>query len=419
MSSADKIRLKPSQLEKLFEYLRYDETSKTWKGKTEASRQTGISRPTIDKVLVKFPRGLPETLSKSKQITPQFVDKYEKSATHQKLLASYTDRATGKLSDHGAVIDSMGLELYLMFKQTDPLTLDLKDFLQAWNDPMFVDRKTGTIAFGKASSIRVLMTFAGIDPNRYKEFTTKGIKREPQQKSWYLEESELLKYIYGINEVDTLTFARLGFEAGGRFSSTVLTSTDKIAFELGMIEMREPKVGKIEERYFCVATMDFIRQYIQDFNIIGKLFRWDYSEAEKRLLAAGQRAGLFRYTGQYETREVRLKGKFEKRRLAVFEGKKTSSHLLKHTFVSLASLHGFGLDDVSEQTGTDPSTLKKFYLGVGKKKLKGLIQGKIDYVPWNDWITKTLDPHWRTRYNQLKPLAQKVDGFASTKVGSA
>jgi hypothetical protein len=86
---------------------------------------------------------------------------------------------------------------------------------------------------------------------------------------------------------------------------------------------------------------------------------------------------------------------------------------MKHTFVSLSSLHGFGLDDVGEQTGTDPSTLKKFYLGVGKKKLKGLIQGNVDYVPWNEWVTKTLDPHWRTRYGQLKPLAQKVDGFVS------
>jgi hypothetical protein len=408
------LRLKPSELEKLFEHLRYDETSKTWKGKTEASRRTGISRPTIDKVLVKFPRGLPESLSKSKQITPQFVDKYEKTETHRKLVASYTDRATGKLSRHGANIDSMGLELYLMFGQTDPLTLDLKDFLKAWNDPMFVDRKTGTIAFAKASSIRVIMAFAGIDPKRYKELTTKGIKREPQQKSWYLEEVELLKYIYGINEVDTLLFCRIGFEAGGRFSSTVLTSTDKIAFELGMIEMREPKVGKIEERYFSEATMSFLRQYIKDFSVIGKLFRWGYEEGEKRLLAAGQRAGLFRYTGQSEVRDVRVKGKVEKRRIAMYEGKKTSSHLLKHTFVSLASLHGFGLDDVSEQTGTDPSTLKKFYLGVGKKKLQGLIQGKVDYVPWNDWVTKTLDPHWKARYNQLKPLAQKVDGFART-----
>jgi hypothetical protein len=407
--------LKPSQLEKLFEILRYDETSKTWKGKTEASRQTGISRPTIDKVLVKFPKGLPQSLSKSKQITPQFVDKYEKSEAHKKLLAVYTDKTTGKLLAHGAVIDSIALELYLMFGQTDPLTLDLKDFLKAWNDPMFADRKTGKIMFAKASAIRVIMTFAGIDPNRYKEFTTKGIKREPSQKSWYLEESELLKYIYGINEVDTLVLVRVGFEAGGRFSSTVLTSTDKIAFELGMIEMREPKVGKIEERYFCEATMNFIRQYIKDFNIIGKLFRWGYEEGEKRLLAAGQRAGLFRYTGQYEVRELRVKGKIEKRRIALYEGKKTSSHLLKHTFVSLASLHGFGLDDVSEQTGTDPSTLKKFYLGVGKKKLKGLIQGKVDYVPWNDWITKTLEPHWKIRYNQLKPLAQKVDGFTSTE----
>jgi len=81
----------------------------------------------------------------------------------------------------------------------------------------------------------------------------------------------------------------------------------------------------------------------------------------------------------------------------------------------LSSLHGFGLDDVSEQTGTDPDTLRKFYLGVGKKKLKAVILGKIDYIPWNDWVSKVLDPHWKTRYNQLKPLMEKVDGIRAIK----
>lgn len=183
-----------------------------------------------------------------------------------------------------------------------------------------------------------------------------------------------------------------------------------------MIQMYEPKVKKLEERYFANSTMNFIRTYIRDFNITGKLFRQGrtldalYEEARRRLFLAGLNAGIFRVTG-YKTQKIVSKGKVKTRRVPIYEGKPPSTHLLKHTFVSLASLHGFGLNDVAEQTGTDPSILKKYYLGVGKQKLKAVILGEYDFVPWNKWIDEILVPHYRKRYAQLKPLMKTVNGL--------
>jgi hypothetical protein len=398
------IRISKSELEKLFSILKRDQKG-SWKRKTEASKATGFSRPTIDKILRLYPQGMPQ---KPKLTQPQFVDKYEETLCHKKIVQAYTDRATGKLSSQGGRTDRFGLDLYLMFGQKDPCTLDLKQFLQAKDDPRFMDKKTGTIAFSELVALRTIMVFAGLDPKRYsKEFTTKGTKRPPQKKGWYLEEGELLRFIYGINEIETLVFCRIGIESGGRFSSTTEITTDKIAFDMNMIEMFEPKVSSTEERYFVPCTMEFIRQYIREKAIIGKLFRQSYESLSDKILEAGQRAGLFRFTGEYEEREIRSKGKRIKSRVKKHEGKLTSTHLLKHTFVSLSSMHGFGLDDVSEQTGTDPDTLKKFYLGVGKKKLKGIILGKIEYVPWHEWIRDTLHPHWQKRYMQLKAAQEE------------
>jgi hypothetical protein len=415
------IRATKEELEKLFKIVKLDPKRKEkyptkphlwYKRKAEAARVLGRSRQTIDTWLGEKYAVMPE---KPKLVEPKFVQDYKETECHKKVLQRYTDKRTGKLTEQGEKIDRMGLDLYVLFGQKDPATFSIDHFRKAWEDPIFLDRKTGLIDFNKASPMRVVMTFAGIDPKGYPEFTTKGLKREPAKRGWYLEDAELFQFIHGIQEIDTLVFARIGFESGGRFSSTVMVSTDKIKYDLGLIEMYEPKVKQFEERYFTDCTMRFIKQYVSDFNIVGRLFRWDYQEANRRLLRAGLKAGLFRYTGQYEEKRIKIKGKWETLKFPLHEGKKTTTHLLKHTFVSLASMHGFGLDDVSEQTGTDASTLKKFYLGVGKKKLLGLIRGKIEYIPWNEWIEKHVHPHWVQRYNELKPLMQKVDGLRAVR----
>ena len=397
-----KIYVTESQLAKFFELLTYNPQAKEWSGNVSKTAKTlGFSRDKVYAIMRAIEQGRLKRPEISERFAkPKIIQKYEESNVHQRVLRDYRDPATGRLTHRGKLVDDIGLELFLLFK-VDPSNLRLDHFRQAWENPVFYRRGTAQIEFGNASAMRTIMTYAGIDPDAYKEFTTKGLKVEPSKKGWYLEDPELVRYIYAINEPDTLVFSRVGFEGGGRFSSTSLVSTDKIHYDMGMIEMYEPKVTKAEERYFCTSTLDFVRQYCKDFNIIGKLFPWKYAFYEVRFLEAGLKAGLFRYTGTEETK-IRKKGQWVTRKVQTHEGKKTSTHLLKHTFVSLASLHGFGLDDVSEQTGTDASTLKQYYLGVGKKKLQGLIRGKPDFVPFDEWVNKVLNPHWVARYNQIK-----------------
>jgi len=402
------LRVEPSKLRKLFQVLKYDPKKGKWKKISEASRVTGLSRPTIYKILEIYPHGLPEERAPRKGL-PKYVEDFKQTLVYERILKDYTDPKTGKLKQHGKVLLRMGLALFRMTKEKygryiDPATLDLNFFREAWQRPEFRDPETGAIAFHNAVAMRAIISYAGYDLKRYKEFETKGLKRKPRKKTWYLSEDELIRFIYGITEIDTLVFARIGFESGARFSSVIDVSTDKIAWEHNMILMYEPKVKQLEERYFADSTMQFLRQYIRDFNVVGRLFKWGkskttrYKVARNRLLKAGLNAGLYRILGK-------------KKDKVIYEGKPTTTHLLKHTFVSLASLHGFGLDDVAEQTGTDPSTLKQYYLGVGKDKLKALILGKYDFIPWHEWIDKVLHPHYQKRYEQLKPLMIQKNGL--------
>lgn len=74
---------------------------------------------------------------------------------------------------------------------------------------------------------------------------------------------------------------------------------------------------------------------------------------------------------------------------------------MKHTFVSLAGLHGFSLDNCAEQCGTDPTTIRDFYhgtLGVGLQKV---VTGVQTFVPWRDWIRDFVNPLYTKRYNEL------------------
>jgi hypothetical protein len=66
---SETIRITSTQLEQLFKILRYDKRTGKWKRKAQASRQLGISRPTIDKILKLYPQGLPE---KPKKTIPKY-----------------------------------------------------------------------------------------------------------------------------------------------------------------------------------------------------------------------------------------------------------------------------------------------------------------------------------------------------------
>jgi hypothetical protein len=197
--------------------------------------------------------------------------------------------------------------------------------------------------------------------------------------------------------------------------------------------MFEPKVqgsktgGKVK-RYFVPETMAFFKRYVDDFHIVGQWFKRfsseenNYQSYNTDITLAGLRAGIWRFKyaekGQALTegekvapdgRVYRLKsvnnsknGTQEFHKQWLTEGKLTTTHTtMKHTFVSLAGLHGFSLDNCAEQCGTDPTTIRDFYhgtLGVGLQKV---VMGEKIFVPWREWIQNFVEPLYTKRYNEL------------------
>lgn len=87
---------------------------------------------------------------------------------------------------------------------------------------------------------------------------------------------------------------------------------------------------------------------------------------------------------------------------------------MKHTFVSLGSLHGLSYETLGDITATDIGTLKKWYMGTGRKKTLAEVHGRVDYLPYWEWIDHIMNPHWVKRYNQIKGRAIKVNGIRRT-----
>ena len=197
--------------------------------------------------------------------------------------------------------------------------------------------------------------------------------------------------------------------------------------------MYEPKVseraggGKVKRR-FVPETMAFLKRYVTDMDIKGRWFsrypseQHNYESFARSLRLAGLRAGIWRYKmakkGEQlaegeklapDGRVYRLtswnntkKGTVEYQKEWATEGKMTTSHtVMKHTGVSLGGLHGLSLENCSQQSGTDSSTLKQFYHGTLGVDLEKAIMGERDYIPWRKWIQDTIEPLYTERYNQL------------------
>lgn len=394
-----------------------------------------------------FPSGSPTS---SKTLADARVSEYQKTLCHQYLKKHYENPKTGDWGS-GYVVDSMGQNLYMMFGQRDPALFTLEMFQQAKNDPRFYSEQ-GKLKASALSYIKCIMKFAALQiedsplsQRRFQflegdEWYSAGLKNIGGKKDDYLQEDELKIYVQNIREIDTLVLHRLGLEGGGRISSQLLMGTKlpngylcQAFWDLGFISMFEPKTqnsktcGKVK-RFFVPETMAFFKQYVDNFSIIGQWFRrypseqHNYQSYGSSIKLAGYRAGIWRFkraqNGQAlaegekvapDGRVYRLRG-FNNNQTGkqnfvkdwVTEGKMTTSHtVMKHTFVSLAGLHGFSLDNCSEQCGTDATTLKDYYHGTLDVGLQKVVMGERTFIPWKDWIRDFVEPLYTKRYNEL------------------
>ncbi len=395
-----------------------------------------------------FPNGAP---SSARTLADATVAEYQKTLCHQYLAKHYQNIKTGVWTKGGEAVDAMGKYLYMKYGRRDPAQFSLEDFQLAKKDPRFYNEQ-GKLKFSPLSQLRCIITFAALQiadsqlSQRHFQFLegdewdTTGLKIIGDKKDAYLQEKELEVYVNNINEIDTLALHRLSLEGGGRISSQLLMGTKlpngylcQPFWDLNAISMFEPKVelsktgGKVK-RYFTPETMAFFKQYVEDKKIVGAWFkRYDSLEQNQEsystsLRLAGLRAGLWKYKiahkGQQlaegeklapDNRVYRLKATVDNQKGTtrfskqwITEGKMTTSHTVgKHTFVSLAGLHGFSLDDCAEQCGTDPTTIKDFYHGTLGDKLRAVILGKQEFVTWIDWVHDFIEPLYTNRYNEL------------------
>lgn len=367
-----------------------------------------MSRPTIDKLIDAYPHGL---TPKAKKVEPAYYEKFEETETAKKVREIYTRRHPDV--DTGEMITGLtkhGERLYFTLRTAwkmrnkDPVRFDVDDFLALWGTstqpppPEFADPMTGKIQSNKAVHLRFAMSMSR-DPDIKAltddpRFTTKGLKRRAGlHKHEYLEPPEIINTVTHINEPDTLLILFCGVLMGGRFSALGgirgrnkgLTVSD-IHRQQGYIVLHEIKVNEQPEKDLWSFALDFIWQYVLDFNITDKLFMYDIDEYNTRLKLAGKQAGI--------TWNV------------------TTHKALKHTCITLMGLHGIDIDVISEYVGTDADTIMKFYRGGGRQKVRIQILDLPEKPPktWKQ-LWQELTPVFVKRYNEIKSSFHKVDGL--------
>lgn len=378
-------------LEKLFAIVKYDPRSRKWKKKAEASRKLGLSRPTIDKWLAQYPQGMPE---KPKKTEPAYFQQFEETRCAKEIRARYYDTALKHMSSTGERIFRIAREAWKARNSKDPLTFDLQDFLFFFGTvnqapyPPFVDPQTNKIEFNRAVALRIIMRLGRardlVDDLR---FTTKLLKREAGRKRyWYLEQDEIMLTVNHINEPDTLLFFYLGILLGGRGNAVRDMKVANIHRQVQSLTIRETKIGKTVEKDLFDFSLEFLWQYVIDFDLKDRVFHVDLETLNERLSNASIEAGL---PAQ----------------------KRITSHMLKHTTVTQMGLHGVDIDVISDYVETDPKTLMDFYRGGGREKIRAqILDLPRTTETWKQFVQK-IHPYFVARYKAILPYVKKVDGF--------
>lgn len=396
-----KLSLKKETLDQFVKkggYAIVEKTKSGWKGISEASRKTGLSRPTIYDILKVYPTPPNKTI-------PKYVEEWHKTEGYQ----WFKEKVKGTIAHYVRFIN-FGLDCWKLLHKKDPISWTLKDFQKLWKHPTFFDAwylKKGKeqISYEHAISIRKWIVIMALNPKSPAEtswcargnplFSTKGLKRpKGRKKSWYLEEREFIQLINAIDSHPLLVYVRATVEGMGRSSSTELMKPSHLNPTQNTIDMFEPKVSQSETRFFHPSTIRFIQRYIEDYSIKRDQHLFpSYEWLRDNLKEAGKRGNITKLTDEWG-----------------------ATHILKHTGITQGALHGMPLEVLSEQSGTDPTTLKDFYVGGLVKKLRHHILG----VPldsdelWHDWIKK-LNPIWLRRYQEIE---KDMNLFHSFRNGS-
>lgn len=387
------VRATKLELQKMHDVLKrhgakYDKDKKIIKGSYRrgaikaAAEALGKDRRTMYNWLDKYP-SRPEREPRKKPVIPKYVADFNDSET----VKDYIAKRVGKT--HNAEYVSIGLIAWkILGKKKDPISWTEEDYRILWDHPDFRDEMMGTISFHRAVALRSWMKHCG-RRDLWDEFPTDELKRPKGAKKteWLKNTEELNGVINGIQYPDTLMMFFIGIQCGSRFGSIRRTNKSHISYVTNQIYMFEPKTKDYVERDFSTESLETLRKYIYDFEFEGKqrIFPRSLKVINDDLKQAGVKAGI--------------------------PFSLTTHVAMKHTFVSLASNRGVSLEVVSQQTGTDPTTLKDFYAGLDRRKIRHELIGEKYEEPTYHEVIKAINQSVRKRYAQIKEHLIAVNGI--------
>ncbi|MBM4400813.1 MAG: hypothetical protein FJ045_02560 [Crenarchaeota archaeon] len=358
-----------------YEIVRYDRASKRWKGVSEAARATKLHRDTVTRLLKEQPT------KPVKKIEPLYYKQFEESAGFKRLKVELEHKPWFK--DVKRVV----LTAFHFLGNKEPFQWTLEDIQKVRRDCLKLrDPATNDIHPNNATELRRAIRAL----NMYELMPAlEMVPKLPAGKKleWFLEEPDLIKLIHAILRPDTLLYLYTGVTSGARHSGTVTLTPERIRTARGEMLIYETKRKAYVPKVMPQCVIDLLNEYIIDFQFKGdqKIFPYGYEFYNRSLKVAGKNAGL--------TDE-------------------TTTHILKHTFVSQASFHGVSLDIISKQTGTEETTLKKYYRAEDVRRARHELRGEeYGVISFPEWIEKTLHPHFVARYKEIKDHYARTDGL--------
>lgn len=375
--------VKKTMLDRFVKFSGYDIVKRrengSWKNVSEASKRTGLSRPTIYAILKRYPEQPSKTL-------PKYVAEFRETEGYRLLKDFYEKKVTK------AVFKQRVKDIRTAWKnldKKDPISWDEQDYVKIWNMKEFIPEDLGKFEEVHAAAFHIMM-----------ELTNKHVLKEkfkgtgrPRggKRHWFLTEGDTGKVVPCIFEVDTLMFMYCGELWGARASAMLGTKVKDVHFYDYTIQVFEPKTDQFVSKYPPIALFRLLKKYIEDFNLQpeDKLFPQSYSHYNTALGDAGKFAKL---------------------------KKGVSTHILKHTFVSQGHRHRLSRETIVDMTGTEDKTIKLHYLAKDEKKIRHETQGlELEAKPFWQWVEEDIAPMFEQRYDELVYLRENYerrDGIA-------
>lgn len=343
-----------------------------WRGVSEASRKTGVTRPTIYKILEEYPE-------KPSRVEPKYVENLKESEGFKRLEQMYSKSICQ--NSWVATVTTALKAFRILGYNRDPISWTEEDYKTLWYHEEFHSDECKGINKIYAVPLRRLMR-----ATENHDFLAKFKFNNPpegKKKNWFLHDEDIKALVPKIEQVDTLMFFFTGLAVGARASALLRIDSKDLDTIDDVLQVYEPKVKAYVLKFPPKALVNILHQYIKDYDIGAnqKLFPNSYSYYVDNLKAAGKAAGL---------------------------RKKVTTHILKHTYVTQANRHGVSAETIVHQTGTELRCLEKFYRATNESKLRHEMQGReYKFKPFPEWVSE-LSYFVRIQYTKLRDLNRQT-----------